>query len=72
MRGHIEADESYVGGRREAAGKRGRGTPGKTIIAGLKERGGRMHAAVVPDVRTGTLRTIILRHVEKGSIISHR
>jgi len=24
---------------------------------GVKERGGRMHAEVIPDVKTGTLRT---------------
>src|SRR5579872_5963281 len=40
MQGHVEVDEAYVGGYRP--GKRGRGAAGKTIVFGLKERGGRM------------------------------
>ena len=44
LRGHIELDEAYVGGYRP--GKRGRGAAGKTIVMGLKERGGRMQAEV--------------------------
>jgi transposase len=70
MQGHVEADETYVGGRRKGSGLRGRAAPGKTIVAGLKERGGRLHAEVVPDVRTGTLRNIVLRHVQPGSTVS--
>ncbi len=38
----------YVGGRR-SGGKRGRGAPGKTIVMGLAERGGRMKAVVIPE-----------------------
>ena len=40
LTGHIEMDEAYVGGRR-SGGKRGRGAPGKAIVMGMKERGGR-------------------------------
>lgn len=71
MQGHVEADETYMGGRQTAIpGKRGRATPGKTIVIGVKERGGRMHAEVIPDVKTGTLRSVILKHVAEGSIVS--
>src|SRR5258706_12493714 len=31
--------------------------PSCAIVMGVKERGGRMHAEVIPDVKTGTLRT---------------
>lgn len=68
LRGHIEADEAYVGGRRH--GKRGRGAAGKTIVFGMKERGGRMTAEVIPDVKKATLRQKVLEGVERGAIVS--
>src|ERR1700730_5201080 len=43
LHGHVEMDEAYVGGKR-SGGKRGRGAPGKTIVFGMKERGGNMTA----------------------------
>jgi transposase-like protein len=70
MQGHVEADESYMGGVRRGTGTTGRGTIGKTIVMGIKERGGRMHAQVIPDVKTGTLRSVILKHVQLGSTVS--
>jgi transposase-like protein len=68
LRGHIELDEAYVGGHRP--GKRGRGAAGKTIVMGLKERGGRMQAEVIPDIKKATLRGVVTRSVEPGSIVS--
>ncbi len=38
LRGEIELDEAYFGGRRK--GKRGRGAAGKSLVFGLLERGG--------------------------------
>lgn len=72
LRGHIEADETYVGGRQtlRAGDKRGRGTKGKTIVFGLKERGGPMAAMVVPDVKKLTLRDLTVERVERGSTVS--
>lgn len=70
MQGHVEADETYIGGRRKGTGTTGRGTVGKTVVMGIKERGGRMHAEVIPDVKTGTLRAVIQRHVEEGTTVS--
>lgn len=68
LRGHIEADEAYVGGHRP--GKRGRGAAGKTIVMGMKERGGRLVTEVIRDVRKPTLRDVVLRNVEPGSTVS--
>ena len=34
LKGHVELDEAYVGGKR--SGKRGRGAEGKTIVMGPK------------------------------------
>jgi transposase len=67
--GHVEMDEAYVGGRR-SGGKRGRGAEGKTIVMGMKERGGRMAAQVIPNVRMETLRDVVLKNVEAGSVVS--
>jgi transposase len=69
LTGHVEMDEAYVGGRR-SGGKRGRGAPGKTIVMGMKERGGRLAAQVIPDVRMATLRDVVLDNVEPGSVVS--
>ncbi len=69
LRGHVELDEAYVGGHRP--GKRGRGAAGKTIVMGLRRtRDGRMQAEVIPDVRKDTLRAVVTRSVEPGSIVS--
>ncbi|MEY4723011.1 MAG: hypothetical protein RLZZ324_524 [Candidatus Parcubacteria bacterium] len=41
--GTVEADETYIGGKRRG-GKRGRGAAGKTAVFGAVERGGRVFA----------------------------
>lgn len=69
LTGHVEMDEAYVGGRR-SGGKRGRGAEGKTIVMGMKERGGRMRAEIIPNVKKDTLRNVVLANVEKGSAVS--
>lgn len=48
--GEVEVDEAVFGGRKR--GKRGRGAAGKTIMFGAKERGGKVYAAVIPNVST--------------------
>src|SRR6202521_2951912 len=68
LTGHVEMDEAYVGGHRP--GKRGRGAAGKTIVMGLKERGGPIQTTVIPNVKKDTLRNVVLQHVEAGSIVS--
>ena len=68
LSGHVEADETYVGGKRP--GKRGRGDGGKTVVMGVKERGGPVKATVVPNAKTESLRTVINGAVEKGSYVS--
>jgi len=68
LQGHVELDEAYVGGHRP--GKRGRGAAGKTIVMGLKERGGKLATEVIPNVRKDTLRGVVLNNVEKGATVS--
>ena len=69
LSGHIEADEAHVGGRL-CGGKRGRGAPGKTIVMGVKERGGPLVTQVIADVKKPTLRAVVNENVEKGSVVS--
>jgi predicted RNA-binding Zn-ribbon protein involved in translation (DUF1610 family) len=54
LSGHVELDEAYVGGR-TSGGKRGRGAPNKTIVMGVVERGGRMAAEIIPNIKKDTL-----------------
>ena len=66
--GEVEADETYVGGKK-SGGKRGRGAPGKTVIFGMMERDGDVMTKVVPNVRKKTLQPIIRANVERGSTV---
>jgi transposase-like protein len=68
LSGHVEVDETYIGGKRP--GKRGRGAAGKTVVFGMLERGGDVMTQVVPNVRRKTLQPIINEKIEKGSTIS--
>lgn len=68
MQGHVELDEAYVGGYRP--GKRGRGAAGKTVVMGVKERGGRIHAEAIPNIKKATLREVVGRTVKPGAIVS--
>lgn len=68
LQGHVEMDEAYVGGYRP--GKRGRGAAGKTVVFGAKERGGKMHAEVIPNIRKETLRGVVARTVQSGATVS--
>lgn len=68
LSGHIEADETYIGGRTH--GKRGRGAANKTVVFGMLERGGNIMTRIVPNVRRATLQDVLEEHVEVGSAIS--
>ena len=65
--GTVEADETYVGGKRQ--GKPGRGAASKTIVFGMLERGGDVMAKVVPNVSKRTLYPIITEHIEPRSTV---
>jgi len=67
LKGEIEADESYFGGKRK--GKRGRGAGGKTIVFGILERGGKVSVKIVKDVSADTLINETVAKVRRGSIV---
>lgn len=73
LRGYVEADETYLGGkiRNPAPGKQGRRARGpktaKTAVMGMIERGGNVRAFVIPDDKSETLLTEVVKHVGPGS-----
>ncbi len=66
LRGEIELDEAYFGGRRK--GKRGRGAAGKSLVFGLLERKGRVYTKVVESVSAPELMQHIRTQTRKGSV----
>ena len=63
--GVVEADETYVGGKRP--GKRGRGAAGKTAVVGIAERRGGVQAKVVDVVNTANVIANIRENVQPGT-----
>ena len=64
--GPVEADETFMGGKRKNKPKDQRGGPNrtgivdKTVVAGVRDRAtNRVSAAVVPDTRMETLQTFV-------------
>ncbi len=47
LKGQIEADEAYFGGKRK--GNRGRGAKNKTIVFGILKRKGKVHVEIVTN-----------------------
>src|SRR4051794_5768424 len=69
LAGHVEVDEARVGGYQTGADHRAHGS-NKTIVVGMKERGGRVQTQIVPNVKQPTLRAVVNENVERGSIVS--
>lgn len=67
LRGHVEMDEAFVGGKRP---KSKWGGAGKTIVFGMKQRGGRTVTQIVPDASMPTLKKVVFETVEPGTKIS--
>jgi transposase len=67
LSGSVEMDETYMGGKRH--GKRGRGAEGKTPVAGIVERKGRIVARTVPNVKAKTLLPMVKAHVLPSTMV---
>ena len=67
LKGEIEADESYFGGKRK--GKRGRGAGHKTIVFGILEREGKVIVSIIPNASADSLLHETVKKVRRGSIV---
>lgn len=50
-------------------GKRGRGAAGKLAVFVILKLGGKVYAAVVEDIKSGTLMPVIIRKIAPDSIV---
>ena len=69
LSGIVEADETYIGGRK--VGPTGRGALGKVIVAGAVDIRGkyanRVRLRVIPDASSATLTSFVKMNIEEGS-----
>ena len=74
LKGEVEADESYFGGKEanKHASKQlkaGRGTIGKTPVLGIRERGGRVGGIVLKDTSKKTIQGELNKRIDKDSTL---
>lgn len=68
--GHVEVDETYVGGKGRTTGHPDPKKADKTAVFGMVERGGEIITRIVPDAKRETLFPHIVEHVKPGTVIS--
>src|SRR5208283_3091237 len=74
--GEVEVDETFIGGKarnmhadKKAEKIHGRGPEGKTVVAAVLERGGKVRAKVVTSRKKGELQKLVRDNVQAGSSV---
>ncbi|HEY1090811.1 MAG TPA: IS1595 family transposase, partial [Burkholderiaceae bacterium] len=72
--GELEVDETFIGGKesnKHASKKlnKGRGTVGKSIVIGMKQRDGSIIAKTIPNTSKATLQGFIHQYAVPGSVV---
>jgi transposase-like protein len=74
LAGEVEIDETFIGGKarnmhkdRKRRGNVQSANKGKSVVLGMLERGGKVHATVVPDRAKNTMKPLVDGNVERGS-----
>ncbi len=69
LKGTVEVDETYVGGVTRGKGRVGKGSPSKTPVVALVERGGAVRPRVIGRVNAKTLKQAIRDFVDPEATI---
>lgn len=73
LSGHVELDETYVGGKHCGGCSKGRGASGvaaKMPVFGMLQQGGGIVAGPVSDTNKDTLLPYILTNMQRGNVVS--
>ncbi|WP_276617015.1 IS1595 family transposase [Roseimicrobium sp. ORNL1] len=68
LKGTVQADETYVGGKSYGQGK-GKGMENKTIVVSLLQNDGPKRSYIIHKANAHTIKALITENVEKGSNI---
>ena len=68
--GHVEVDETYIGGKDKTIGRPTMKTSRKVAVLGMVERGGDVMTKIIPDTKNKTLLPLVYKNVAQGTTVS--